>query len=455
MKPEPEPCSTCGRRRNCGKKSSKPGGNRWLSARSTCCDLMNTTAGFTCSATETNASPRSATAFGTAICARGGVAWAVTRDSAAPPFAGRSSVDAKASPKMKAIATKAPNLSQSRVLTDIVISFRVEGLFLFVVVHDLVIGVDDVLFLFRRGLTGGLLWTGAAAAAGAALGGVERRAGRRIRLLQLVQGPGDLIRIARPEGLLRAFDRLVEPVLQAGVELVDPLFRVLLYLVHHGVEAVATLDLLAAPLVLGGVGLRVLDHLVDVLVAEARRRLDADLLLLAGRLVLRRHVQDAVGVDVERDLDLRHAPRSGRNPLQLELPDRAVVERHLPLALEHVDLDRGLVVLCGREDLRLLGRNGRVPLNEHGRDPAQRFDSERQRRDVEQQDVLHLAREHAALDCGADRHDLVRVYALVGLLPKEALHDLLHLGHPDRATYQDHLGDLRGLEPRILQRRLP
>src|SRR6266571_5341926 len=336
MKPEPEPCSTCGRRRNCGKKSSKPGGKRWLSARSTCCDLMNTTAGFTCSATETNASPRSATALGTAAGARGGAAWAVTRDCAAPPFAGRSSVDAKASPKMKAIATKAPNLSQSRVLTDIAISFRVEGLFLFVVVHDLVIGVDDVLFLFRRGLTGGLLGTGAARAAGAALGGVERRAGRRIRLLQLVQGPGDLIRITRPQGLLRAFDRLVEPVLQAGVELVDPLFRVLLYLVHHGVEAVATLDLLAAPLVLGGVGLRVLHHLVDVLVTEARRRLDPDLLLLARRLVLRRHVQDAVGVDLER----------------------------------------GLVVLRSREDLRLLGRDGRVPRNEHGRDRAQRFDSQ-------------------------------------------------------------------------------
>src|SRR5881628_2649013 len=65
MNPEPEPCSTCGRRRNWGKKSSKPGGRRWLSARSTCCALMNTTAGFTWSAMDTKASPKSATAFGT------------------------------------------------------------------------------------------------------------------------------------------------------------------------------------------------------------------------------------------------------------------------------------------------------------------------------------------------------------------------------------------------------
>ena len=57
-----------------------------------------------------------------------------------------------------------------------------------------------------------------------------------------------------------------------------------------------------------------LDHLFDVGVGQAARGLDADLLFLAGRLVLGRHVDDAVGVDVERDLDLRHAARRRRNP---------------------------------------------------------------------------------------------------------------------------------------------
>src|SRR5437773_10707871 len=60
MKPDPEPCSTCGRRRRFGKKSWNPGGSRWLlSPRSTCWERMNTTAGFTCSATATNASDQS------------------------------------------------------------------------------------------------------------------------------------------------------------------------------------------------------------------------------------------------------------------------------------------------------------------------------------------------------------------------------------------------------------
>ena len=39
----------------------------------------------------------------------------------------------------------------------------------------------------------------------------------------------------------------------------------------------------------------------------------------------------------------------------------------------------------------------------------------RQRGDVEQQDVLDLALEHAGLQRGADGDDLVRVDALVGL----------------------------------------
>src|SRR5689334_23392911 len=57
-------------------------------------------------------------------------------------------------------------------------------------------------------------------------------------------------------------------------------------------------------------------------------------------------------VEVERDLDLRHAPRRGWNAVQVEATQRAVVARHLALALQDVDLDRGLAVRCGREDLR-------------------------------------------------------------------------------------------------------
>src|SRR3546814_3253047 len=62
---------------------------------------------------------------------------------------------------------------------------------------------------------------------------------------------------------------------------------------------VLRLDQGAALLVLLGVELGILHHLLDLGVAETARGLDADGLLLAGRLVLGADVDDAVGVDVE------------------------------------------------------------------------------------------------------------------------------------------------------------
>ena len=60
------------------------------------------------------------------------------------------------------------------------------------------------------------------------------------------------------------------------------------------------------------------------------------------------------------------------------------------------------------------------------------LDAERQRGHVEQQHVLDLALEHAALDGRADGDDFVRVDALVRLLADElarGLDDLRHAGH--------------------------
>ena len=55
-----------------------------------------------------------------------------------------------------------------------------------------------------------------------------------------------------------------------------------------------------------------------------------------------------------------------------------------------------------------------------GEDAALRLDAERERRHVEQQDVLDLALEDARLDRGADGDDLVRVHALVRVLADQS-----------------------------------
>ena len=162
-----------------------------------------------------------------------------------------------------------------------------------------------------------------------------------------------------------------------------------------------------------GVRLGVLDHPLHLVLGEARAALDPDLLLVARAEVLGGDVDDPVRVDVEADLDLRHAARRRRDADELELAERLVVDGHLRLALEDVDLDRRLVVLGGRERLRLARGDRRVALDQRREDAALRLDAEAERGDVEEQDVLDLALQHAGLDGGADGDDLVRVDALV------------------------------------------
>src|SRR5271169_1904637 len=106
--------------------------------------------------------------------------------------------------------------------------------------------------------------------------------------------------------------------------------------------------------------LGILYHLLDIRLGQPARSLDADLLLLAGRLVLGRDLDDAIRIDVESYLDLRHTARRRGDTDQVELAEQFVVRRHLALALEDADRDRGLIVLGSRESLALLGRDRRI-----------------------------------------------------------------------------------------------
>ena len=93
----------------------------------------------------------------------------------------------------------------------------------------------------------------------------------------------------------------------------------------------------------------------------------------------------------------------------------------------------------------LRGRDGRVALDQLGHHAAERLDAERERGHVEQQDVLDVAGQDAGLDRGADRHDLVRVDALVRLLAAEhRLDGLDDRGHAGHAADEDDLVDLGG-----------
>ena len=251
--------------------------------------------------------------------------------------------------------------------------------------------------------------------------------------------------------LLQLGQRTLDRGLLVGGELVAILFELLLRGKDVRVGGVDLVDTLLLLLVLGLVGLGLIAHTLDFLLGKARRSLDTDLLLLARALVLGRDVQNTVGVDIERHLDLRHTARSGRNAVQVEAADRLVVAGQRTFALADVDLDRRLVIGSRGEGLRLAGRDRGVGVDELGHHTAQGLDTQRQRRNVEQQHVLHLAREHTALDSGAYGHHFVGVHALVGRAAEELLDDLLDRGDTGRTADEDHLVDLRSVEARVAQ----
>jgi len=113
---------------------------------------------------------------------------------------------------------------------------------------------------------------------------------------------------------------------------------------------------------------------------------------------------------------------------------------------------RRLIVFRGRECLALLRGNRRVAVDQLRHDAAQRLEAERERGHVEQEDVLDLALQDAALDRGADGDDLVGVDRAVGLAAEDLLHRLDDFGHAGHAADQDHFLDLGGAEAGILER---
>merc|ERR1719282_1489438 len=139
--------------------------------------------------------------------------------------------------------------------------------------------------------------------------------------------------------------------------------------------------------------------------------------------------------------------RRRRDTSELELAHQVVVLGPSPLTFEDLDEDTRLVVGEGREDLRLLGRDGGVTLDQRGHDTTGGLDTERQRRNVEQEDLVGrlaggVARQDSGLDGGTVGDSLVGVDGLAWLLAVEEVGDeLLHLRDTSGATDQDDLVD--------------
>jgi len=120
--------------------------------------------------------------------------------------------------------------------------------------------------------------------------------------------------------------------------------------------------------------------------------------------------------------------------------------------LKNVDFNTRLIIGCGGEDFRLVGRDRCVAFNQLGAYATKSFNAEAKRRDVEENNAVDIARENAALDRRADGDDFVRVHALVGAFAEEFFDSCLNHRNTGRTADKDDFLDFARLEASVSER---
>jgi hypothetical protein len=163
------------------------------------------------------------------------------------------------------------------------------------------------------------------------------------------------------------------------------------------------------------------------------------------------NVHNGVGINVKGNLDLRDTTVSRRDTNKLEVSEKLVVLDELTLTLVNLNLDGGLEVGSGGEDLRLLGRDSSVSVDQTSEDTTKSLDTEGKRGNIEKKKVLDLTGENSTLDSSTNSDSLIGVDGLGGVTAENALNGLSNLGHTGHTTNENNLLDLLGGETSILQ----
>jgi hypothetical protein len=260
-----------------------------------------------------------------------------------------------------------------------------------------------------------------------------------------------LARLALGDELTERSDLLTDGIGLGLVDTVLELLEGLLGVVGDGVGTVGGLNGGLALLVRASVLLGIVDHALDLLLAQTGAGSDGDRLVLVGRLVLGTNVDDGIGINVEGDLNLGDTTVRWGNANELEVAEELVVTDELTLTLVDLDLDSGLEVGGGGEGLGLLGGNSGVAVDQTGENTAESLNTERQRGDIEKEEVSDLSRKDTTLDRRTDGNSLIGVDGLGGVTAEDALDGLSDLGHTGHATNEDDILDVLGLEAGILE----
>merc|ERR1719162_1413220 len=206
--------------------------------------------------------------------------------------------------------------------------------------------------------------------------------------------------------------------------------------------------------------LRIAYHLINLLLTRTSLiGRNGNALARTRSLIVRTHIQNTIGINLESHLHLRHTTRRGRNARQLELAQQDIVLRHRTLALKHLNEHRGLIVLIRRKHLRLLGGNHAVLLNQLRHHSAHSLNPQTQRSHIQQEDsrrlIRRVASENRRLHRRTIRHRLIGVDTAIGLLTIEKVLDqLLDFGNARRSADEHNLVNLALLHSRVLHHHL-
>merc|ERR1740121_1197167 len=198
-------------------------------------------------------------------------------------------------------------------------------------------------------------------------------------------------------------------------------------------------------LVLCTILLCLLHHAIDLRLRQAALLVgDGDLVRLACRLVLRRHVENAISVNIESHLYLWYSSRRRRNAVQMKFTQQVVVFRHGSFTFEDLNEHARLVIRVGGECLTLFGRDGGVTLDKLSHDSSSSFQAHGQGCYIQKKQILHLGRpfasENCRLHCSAVRDSFIRINGPTRLLAvEELLQHGLHLRDTRRSSHEDHL----------------
>src|SRR5439155_6709190 len=151
--------------------------------------------------------------------------------------------------------------------------------------------------------------------------------------LEIVVSALDRVGVVFVDRFTDGGDRVLDRFAFVGRDFVAKFFQLFLGLIRQRVGVVLDLDRFLRLLVFVGVRFRFAAHLLNFILTQTARTGDGDFLLLAGAEIFGRHMQDAVGVDVEGHFDLRYAARGWRNSIEMERAEIFIVARKRPLAL--------------------------------------------------------------------------------------------------------------------------